>query len=214
MERNIEDMAQKALNDMEYVPEKEPVDYMCVVSLGNLQVAKTIKAMTKDMPENIDADVREVADTVTKGMSMINLKVNASSIQEATTRVYETISKLFFIDGMTNGFDILHNLIVEHDKGELPEQMMEGIDATGIQATNNIYANSIFTNMGLFQDIADSTSKGAEIMSNMDFPVIKSILVFEEGHIEGLFGDMPEKLQQMINETIDEEGGETNNEDS
>ena len=214
MAKNIEDIAQAALNDMEYLPEKEAIDYMCIVSLGNLQVTQTIKAMTKNMPESIDAEVKEVADTVTKGMSVINLKVNASSTQEATTRVYETISKLFFIDGMTNGFDILYNLILDHDKGELPEQMMKGIDATGIQATSNIYANSVFTNMGLFKDIADSSSKGAEIMANMKFPTIKSILVFEEGHIEGLFGDMPEKLQEMINEIDDEQGGETNNEDS
>lgn len=212
MAKNIEDIAQAALNDLEYIPEKEAIDYMCIVSLGSLQVTQAIKEMTKNMPESIDADVQEVAETVTKGMNVINLKVNASSIQEATTRVYETISKLFFIDGMSNGFDILYNLILDHDKGELPEQMMEGINATGIQATGNIYANSIFTNVSLFKDIADSSSKGAEVMANMKFPTIKSILVFEEGHIEGLFGDMPEKVQQMLNEIDDEQGGETNNE--
>ena len=215
MEESIENIAQAALNDLEYIPEKEAIDYMCIVSLGNLQVTQTIKAMTKNMPENIDAEVKEVADTVTKGMSVINLKVNASSTQEATTRVFETISKLFFIDGMTNGFDILYNLILDHDKGELPEQMMEGIDATGIQATSNIYANSVFTNMGLFKDIADSSSKGADIMANMKFPTIKSILVFEEGHIEGLFGDIPANLKEKLdNIVMEDKGGETNNEDS
>ena len=206
----------KQLNSMTYIAEKPPKDYMVMVGFQGLHVEKVINNRKGNIPELTDKDM----ESFIKKFTHMNFKVNASSLQEAITRVSQTAAQMAYIDAIAKGFDLLGQLYNDLHTGDVPQEIADklGFDAdiTDMDRLYQCIANLTMTNMDMFMDIAESTDKGAKNITKMNIPEITSIIAFEEGHHTAMFAmtaqemsDITDKVSKAIEEMgQDNEGDE------
>lgn len=217
MGNELEGLIDKQLDKMNYIPELEPKDYMVIVGFENLHATKVVKNRKKNMPSLSDEDI----DSFLKKFTNLTFKVNASSVQEAISRVTVTTANMAYIDAIAKGFDLLAQLYTDLDTGNAPEGITDklGFDAdiTDMERLYQCVANLTLTNMDMYLDVADSTDKGSKNIAKMNMPQITSIIAFEEGKHTTMFAmsdqemsDITEKVSKAIEEMEkeNEEGDE------
>jgi|TARA_R100000084_G_scaffold41709_2_gene17013 hypothetical protein len=207
MNDELEGLIDKQLDKMNYIPELEPKDYMVIVGFEKLHVTKIIKNRKGNVPDLTDEDM----DKFLQKFTNLTFKVNASSVQEAISRVTVTTANMAYLDAIAKGFDLLAQLYSDLDTGNVPDGIGEklGFDAN-ISDMERLYqcvANLTMTNMDMYLDVADSSDKGSKNISKMKMPEITSIIAFEEGKHTTMFAmsaqemtDIADKVSKAIEE--------------
>jgi hypothetical protein len=207
MSDELKGLIDNQLNVMNYIPETEPKDYMVIVGFEKLHAQAVIKNRKGHIPSLTDKDI----DSFLKKFTNLTFKVNASSVQEAISRVTVTTANMAYIDAIAKGFDLLAQLYTDLDTGNVPEGIKEklGFDAD-ISDMDRLYqcvSNLTLTNMDMYLDVADSTDKGSKNIAKMNMPQITSIIAFEEGSHTSMFAmtnqemsDITEKVSKAIEE--------------
>ena len=106
MNDELEGLIDKQLDKMNYIPELEPKDYMVIVGFEKLHVTKIIKNRKGNVPDLTDEDM----DKFLQKFTNLTFKVNASSVQEAISRVTVTTANMAYLDAIAKGFDLLAQL--------------------------------------------------------------------------------------------------------
>lgn len=207
MSDELEGLIDKQLDKMNYIPELEPKDYMVIVGFEKLHVTKIIKNRKGNVPDLTDEDM----DKFLQKFTNLTFKVNASSVQEAISRVTVTTANMAYLDAIAKGFDLLAQLYSDLDTGNVPDTIGDklGFDAN-ISDMERLYqcvANLTMTNMDMYLDVADSSDKGSKNIAKMKMPEITSIIAFEEGKHTTMFAmsaqemtDIAEKVSKAIEE--------------
>ena len=207
MNDELEGLIDKQLDKMNYIPEVEPKDYMVIVGFEKLHVTKIIKNRKGNVPDLTDEDM----DKFLQKFTNLTFKVNASSVQEAISRVTVTTANMAYLDAIAKGFDLLAQLYSDLDTGNVPDGIGEklGFDAN-ISDMERLYqcvANLTMTNMDMYLDVADSSDKGSKNIAKMKMPHITSIIAFEEGKHTTMFAmsaqemtDIADKVSKAIEE--------------
>ena len=140
-------------------------------------------------------------DKFVSQFTSMSFKVNASTLQEAITRVSQTAAQMSYIDALGKGFDLLGQLYSDLNAGEAPEQVLDklGFDAdiTEMDRLYQCIANMTITNMDMFMDIAESRDKGAKNIDKMKLPEITSIIAFEEGRHKSMFAMTEQEMEDI-----------------
>ena len=197
----------KQLDKMNYIPEVEPKDYMVIVGFEKLHVTKIIKNRKSNIPDLTDDEM----DKFLQKFTNLNFKVNASSVQEAISRVTVTTANMAYLDAIAKGFDLLAQLYSDLDTGNVPDGIGEklGFDAdiSDMERLYQCVANLTMTNMDMYLDVADSSDKGSKNIAKMKMPHITSIIAFEEGKHTSMFAmtdqemnDITDKVSKAIEE--------------
>lgn len=211
----MKNLVSKQLDNMNYIAEKPPKDYMVMIGFEKLHAEKVIANRKGMIPELTDNDL----DKFVSKFTSMSFKVNASTLQEAITRVSQTAAQMSYIDALAKGFDLLGQLYSDLHKGQAPEEVLEklGFDAD-ISEMDRLYqciANMTITNMDMFMDIAESTNKGAKNIVKMNLPEITSIIAFEEGRHTAMFAmteqemeDITDKVSKAIEQMEEDNEGD------
>jgi hypothetical protein len=177
MSDELKGLIDNQLNVMNYIPETEPKDYMVIVGFEKLHAQAVIKNRKGNIPSLTDKDI----DSFLKKFTNLTFKVNASSVQEAISRVTVTTANMAYIDAIAKGFDM--------------DRLYQCV------------SNLTLTNMDMYLDVADSTDKGSKNIAKMNMPQITSIIAFEEGSHTSMFAmtnqemsDITEKVSKAIEE--------------
>ena len=190
-------LVSKQLDNMNYIPEKPPKDYMVMIGFEKLHVEKVIANRKGMIPELTDNDL----DKFVSQFTSMSFKVNASTLQEAITRVSQTAAQMSYLDALGKGFDLLGQLYTDLNAGEAPEQVLDklGFDAdiTEMDRLYQCIANMTITNMDMFMDIAESRDKGAKNIDKMKLPEITSIIAFEEGRHKSMFAMTEQEMEDI-----------------
>lgn len=193
----MKNLVSKQLDNMNYIPEKPPKDYMVMIGFEKLHVEKVIANRKGMIPELTDNDL----DKFVSQFTSMSFKVNASTLQEAITRVSQTAAQMSYIDALGKGFDLLGQLYSDLNAGEAPEQVLDklGFDAdiTEMDRLYQCIANMTITNMDMFMDIAESRDKGAKNIDKMKLPEITSIIAFEEGRHKSMFAMTEQEMEDI-----------------
>ena len=188
----MKNLVSKQLDNMNYIPEKPPKDYMVMIGFEKLHVEKVIANRKGMIPELTDNDL----DKFVSQFTSMSFKVNASTLQEAITRVSQTAAH-----ALGKGFDLLGQLYSDLNAGEAPEQVLDklGFDAdiTEMDRLYQCIANMTITNMDMFMDIAASRAKGAKNIDKMKLPEITSIIAFEEGRHKSMFAMTEQEMEDI-----------------
>ena len=212
----IGDLIGNQLNDMNYIPEIEPKDYMVIVGFDNALTSKIFKDSLKDMKqEMVDEKLLPNADVVddkfiekmATDFSSMTFKVNASSTQEAISRVMNTMSYAMYMDGITKGLKLFHKVAQDVFGGKAPDNIQEQfagmLDDDKIE---HIAKMMMLTNLGMFKDLVDSSNKTAEDVVSMGMPSVTSIMCVEEGKEMSMF-KMPssemDRVANAVNQVLD-----------
>ena len=193
----MKNLVSKHLDYMNYIPETPPKDYMVMIGFEKLHVEKVIANRKGMIPELTDNDL----DKFVSQFTSMSIKVNASKLQEAITRVSQTAAQMSYIDALGKGFDLLGQLYSDLNAGEAPEQVLDklGFDAdiTEMDRLYQCIANMTITNMDMFMDIAESRDKGAKNIDKMKLPEITSIIAFEEGRHKSMFAMTEQEMEDI-----------------
>ncbi len=203
----MESLIDKQLDKMNYIPEVEPKDYMVIVGFEKLHSTKVIKNRKGNVPDLTDDDI----DKFLQKFTNLTFKVNASSVQEAISRVTVTTANMAYLDAIAKGFDLLAQLYSDLDTGNVPDTIAEKLgfsaDISDLERLYQCVANLTMTNMDMYLDVADSSDKGSKNIAKMKMPYITSIIAFEEGKHTSMFAmtdqemnDITEKVSKAIEE--------------
>tara|TARA_B100000003_G_C10891288_1_gene355329 strand:- start:550 stop:1203 length:654 start_codon:yes stop_codon:yes gene_type:complete len=207
MKNEMESLIDKQLDKMNYIPEVEPKDYMVIVGFEKLHSTKVIKNRKGNVPDLTDDDI----DKFLQKFTNLTFKVNASSVQEAISRVTVTTANMAYLDAIAKGFDLLAQLYSDLDTGNVPDTIAEKLgfsaDISDLERLYQCVANLTMTNMDMYLDVADSSDKGSKNIAKMKMPYITSIIAFEEGKHTSMFAmtdqemnDITEKVSKAIEE--------------
>lgn len=207
MSNELEGLIDKQLDKMNYIPESDPKDYMVIVGFERLHATKVIKNRRGNVPSLTDEDIDKFAQKFTN----LTFKVNASSVQEAISRVTVTTANMAYIDAIAKGFDLLAQLYTDLDTGNAPEGIKDklgfDVDITDLERLYQCVANLTMTNMDMYLDIADSSDKGSKNIAKMNMPQITSIIAFEEGKHTTMFAMSDQEMSditQKVSKAIEE----------
>lgn len=207
MSNELEGLIDKQLDKMNYIPESDPKDYMVIVGFEKLHATKVIKNRRGNVPSLTDEDIDKFAQKFTN----LTFKVNASSVQEAISRVTVTTANMAYIDAIAKGFDLLAQLYTDLDTGNAPEGIKDklgfDVDITDLERLYQCVANLTMTNMDMYLDIADSSDKGSKNIAKMNMPQITSIIAFEEGKHTTMFAMSDQEMSditQKVSKAIEE----------
>lgn len=211
------DLIGTQLNDMNYIPEVEPKDYLVIVGFDNTLTSKIFKDSLKDMKQemvdekllpNADAVDDNFIDKMATDFSSLTFKVNASSTQEAIARVMNTMTYATYMDGITKGLKLYHRVAQDVFSGKAPDNIQ-------VQFTNMLDDNDkiehitkmmFLTNLSMFKDLVESSNKTADDVVQMGIPSVTSIMCVEEGKEMSMF-KMPssemDKVANAVNQVLD-----------
>ena len=210
------DLIGTQLNEMNYIPEVEPKDYLVIVGFDNTLTSKIFKDSLKDMKQemvdekllpNADAIDDKFIDKMATDFSSLTFKVNASSTQEAIARVMNTMTYATYMDGITKGLKLYHRVAQDVFSGKAPDNIQEQF--TGMlddDKIEHITKMMMLTNLGMFKDLVESSNKTAEDVVQMNIPSVTSIMCVEEGKEMSMF-KMPssemDKVANAVSQVLD-----------
>jgi len=212
----IGDLIGNQLNDMNYIPEVEPKDYMVIVGFDNSLTSKIFKDSLKDMKqEMVDEKLLPNADVVddkfiekmATDFSSMTFKVNASSTQEAISRVMNTMSYAMYMDGITKGLKLFHKVAQDVFSGNAPDNIQKQFEGMlDDDKIEHITKMMMLTNLSMFKDLVDSSNKTADDVVSMGMPSVTSIMCVEEGKEMSMF-KMPssemDRVANAVNQVLD-----------